>query len=194
MAYAFYPGRRLSFDGFLCTVRYVGKLSGANGEWLGVEWDDTTRGKHDGKHKGSQIFQCLSDAPTAASFVKSSRKFDSEQTVIQAIKSKYGNVDNPNLEAVIISGKVAEEVGFDKIAQEQARLADLRIILIDQMVVNGIAVRNASDVGIRHAQEELRTTCPNVTELDLGWNIFESWADVALICAALPKLKVLRVG
>lgn len=194
MTSAFYPGRRLSYDGFLCTVRYIGPLQGIGGEWLGVEWDDITRGKHDGKHKGQQVFQCLSDAPTAASFVKSSRRVDPEQTVIQAIRSKYGSSDAPDLDVVIISGKVAEEVGFDKIAQEQARLADLRIVLIDQMVVNGVATRNTSCIDLRHAQEELRTTCPNITELDLGWNVFESWTDVALVCGALPKLRVLKIG
>lgn len=194
MSSTFYPGRRLSYDGFLCTVRYVGPLAGTAGEWLGVEWDDATRGKHNGQHKGQQIFQCLSNASTAASFVKSSRKIDAEQTVVEAIKAKYGSAGAPDLDVVIISGKVAEEVGFDKIAQEQSRLADLRIVLIDQMVVNGVAARNASHSKVRDAQEELRATCPNITELDLGWNTFESWTDVALICTALPKLKVLKIG
>lgn len=51
-------GDRLSYDGALCTVRYVGEVAGTNGAWLGVEWDDPARGKHDGQHKGVRYFSC----------------------------------------------------------------------------------------------------------------------------------------
>ena len=54
-----YRGQRISFDGHLCTVRYVGPVkSTKNGDWLGVEWDDPSRGKHDGSHEGERYFQC----------------------------------------------------------------------------------------------------------------------------------------
>lgn len=58
MADDFYPGKRLCYDDQLCTVRYVGKIQGMKGEWLGVEWDDPERGKHDGKHNGVRYFEC----------------------------------------------------------------------------------------------------------------------------------------
>ena len=37
-------------DGFKARVRYIGPVAAAKKEteWLGVEWDDQTRGKHDG--------------------------------------------------------------------------------------------------------------------------------------------------
>jgi dynactin complex subunit len=55
-------GKRLSYNGALCTVRYIGDVSGTTGTWLGVEWDDPSRGKHDGSHKGTRYFECrLSD-------------------------------------------------------------------------------------------------------------------------------------
>lgn len=53
-------GQRLSFDGALCTVRYIGEVAGTSGVWLGVEWDDGARGKHDGHHKGVRYFSCRS--------------------------------------------------------------------------------------------------------------------------------------
>ena len=53
-----YPGRRLSFSGALCIVRYVGPVEGTKGDWLGVEWDDPSRGKHDGSHSGVRYFEC----------------------------------------------------------------------------------------------------------------------------------------
>lgn len=51
-------GSRLSFDGALCTVRYIGPVHGTKGEWLGVEWDEPDRGKHSGAHNGVKYFQC----------------------------------------------------------------------------------------------------------------------------------------
>lgn len=51
-------GSRLSFDGALCTVRYIGDVQGTKGQWLGVEWDDPTRGKHSGEHQGVKYFKC----------------------------------------------------------------------------------------------------------------------------------------
>ncbi|KAK5074344.1 hypothetical protein LTR64_006511 [Lithohypha guttulata] len=197
MTTSLYVGRRLSFEGSLCTVRYTGSLAGTKGEWLGVEWDDPSRGKHDGKHKDEQVFTCLSSSSTPASFIRPSRKPDAEQTLLEAIKSKYGGDstnNSSNTEIVIISGKVAQEVGFDKIAQQQAELAELRIVLVDQLVVNGIASRGASSSTIAKAQAELSTSCPNITELDISYNTIENWQDVADICSALPKLRTLRAG
>ena len=198
-----YVGRRLSYAGALCTVRYHGPLSGTKGEWLGVEWDDPSRGKHNGQHEGQQIFQCLSSSMTAASFVRPSRKTDPERTLLEAIKFKYaqtnvpvqadekgGAVDN----AIEISGKVVEEVGFDRIQKQLSVLTDLKIVLVDELVVSGVAIRNASRKDIRSAQLELARTCPNIVELDLGWNVIETWQDVVDMCSSLRKLKILKAS
>jgi len=51
-------GRRVECDGHRGTVRYDGDIAGAGtGRWLGVEWDDSGRGKHDGTHQGINYFQ-----------------------------------------------------------------------------------------------------------------------------------------
>lgn len=53
-----YQGERLSLKGETCTVRYVGCVAGKSGDWLGVEWDDPQRGKHNGTHEGEKYFEC----------------------------------------------------------------------------------------------------------------------------------------
>lgn len=55
---AHHVGQRLSLKHQLCTVRYIGAVADKSGEWLGVEWDDAERGKHDGTHDGAQYFTC----------------------------------------------------------------------------------------------------------------------------------------
>jgi dynactin complex subunit len=52
-------GQRLSFGGSLCTVQYVGPVNGqGNKIWLGVEWDNDLRGKHNGTYNGKEYFKC----------------------------------------------------------------------------------------------------------------------------------------
>ena len=65
MANDFYPGQRVSYSGALCTVRYIGEVQGTKGQWIGVEWDDPARGKHDGSHEGVKYFDCTQPELTA---------------------------------------------------------------------------------------------------------------------------------
>ncbi|OQU96676.1 CAP-Gly domain-containing protein [Cladophialophora immunda] len=198
-----YIGQRRSYGGALCTVRYRGPLSNTKGEWLGIEWDDTSRGKHNGQHEGQQIFQCLSPSPTAASFLRPSRNPDPERALLEAIKFKYAPVNNLRANAasarevddmIEISGKVVEEVGFERIQKQLSVLADLKIVLVDELVVSGIARHGSSTQHIRNAQLELERTCPNIVELDLGWNIIETWQDIVDMCVPFRKLKILKAG
>lgn len=57
-------GQRISYDGAACTVRFIGGVAGTTGSWLGVEWDDAARGKHDGSHKGTRYFTCTTSYPS----------------------------------------------------------------------------------------------------------------------------------
>ncbi|KAK7615425.1 hypothetical protein BKA81DRAFT_409110 [Phyllosticta paracitricarpa] len=219
MAAQFYAGKRLSFKNDLCTVRFVGAIEGVQGDWLGVEWDDPTRGKHDGSHNGVRYFKCARNHPTAGSFVRPNRPSDPPLSYVQALKKKYASdpADELNLDIVVtgpvpaqvpvnergkvikISGKEAEEVGFDKIRKKLANLQELRIVLLDclciarplpllleQADIEGkpnITAANLTDV---------KEVSPKIYELDLSRNLFEEWREVASICVQLDKLTQLR--
>merc|ERR1712027_163356 len=47
------------------TVRYVGEVAGTKGEWIGVEWDDEGRGRHDGPHDGKRYFSVRESAASS---------------------------------------------------------------------------------------------------------------------------------
>lgn len=51
-------GTRLRLAGHAGTVRFVGNVDNTSGIWLGVEWDDPKRGKHDGLKDGKRYFTC----------------------------------------------------------------------------------------------------------------------------------------
>ena len=215
MATEIYIGKRLSFDGHLCTVRYRGSIQGTKGEWLGVEWDDPTRGKHSGEHQGTRYFTCLNPSPTSASFVRPTRKSDLPRTFVQALKFKYASEENeddfqdPDVKEVfnhqppsktptvqpkpiLFNGKLAEEVGFNKIRAQLAQLSELRIVILD-----GLCMHRPEARGNGWAEEgeksDVRGACPKAVELDLSRNLFEEWREVTGICEQLRELRSLRV-
>lgn len=51
---AFILGQRLQVDKHKATVLFIGAVDGQFGTWIGLEWDEVTRGKHDGSHCGKR--------------------------------------------------------------------------------------------------------------------------------------------
>ncbi|KAH9888249.1 Thioesterase/thiol ester dehydrase-isomerase [Xylariomycetidae sp. FL2044] len=178
------PGDRLSYDGVVCTVRYVGEVKGTSGSWLGVEWDDPARGKHDGSHKGVRYFTCQSKSPTAASFVRPTRPVEKPQSFVTALNDKY-TAELSTASAIKFSGKVAEEVGFDKIRRKQARLSDLKVAILDGTRID----RAYSD-----EDAPITEVCPKIVELDLSRNLFQRAGTVVSICSHLASLRSLRLN
>lgn len=134
----------------------------------------------------------LSQSPTAASFIRPTRPADKPRTFLQALQEKYAGEVTTDREPVslgpqvIISGKVAEEIGFDKIRKQQAQLSELKIVIVD-----GMRIDSASVVG---AQEKpIREVCPKVTELVLSRNLFVDLGPIVEICSHLHQLRGLRL-
>lgn len=63
-------GERIVWHNTVGTMRYIGPVEGTKGTWLGVEWDDPSRGKHNGVLNGQRYFTPISSSDTAASFVR----------------------------------------------------------------------------------------------------------------------------
>ncbi|KAJ5779496.1 hypothetical protein N7457_007216 [Penicillium paradoxum] len=200
-------GQRQSFDGHLGTIRYVGTVQGTTGDWLGVEWDDATRGKHSGEHKGVRYFSCKSNRLTAGSFVRPSRPSDQPRGFLEALREKYASESEQDFshdtllsgtargKAIEISGKVVEEVGFDKIRKQLAELQELRIVLLDGLrVVGVIASYDQDQASHSEAVHKIGETCPKITDLDLSRNLLSRWRDVWDICNQLKQLKKLKLS
>ena len=62
------------------------------GEWLGVEWDEPTRGKHQGIHEGVQYFKPTSSSPTSSSFIRLN-KVTLGIDIVQGANERYGRVE-----------------------------------------------------------------------------------------------------
>ena len=131
----------------------------------------------------------LRQSPTVASFVRPSRIADPEQSFVNAVRQKYATeVTSQPLtialdKQIVISGKVAEEVGFDKIRKQQAQLHELKIVLVD-----GLRVSTAETT-----EKTVRDVCPKIVELDLSRNLFENFKEIIHICGELDNLRSLRL-
>jgi hypothetical protein len=116
--------------------------------------------------------------------VRPTRPADPPQTFLSALHIKYDHAPSAPARQVVISGKVAEEVGFDKIRRKQAQLSELKIVILD-----GSQVVSAG----KQDGQSIRDVCPQVTDLDLSRNLFIRFETVVDICSELQLLKTLRV-
>ena len=177
-------GQRISVEGDIGTVKYYGALEHDNAElWLGVEWDDPTRGKHDGVFKGRRIFEAA--GPKSASFVRL-KVVDRPQTFLEALRGKYQSEDDNEvgLAAMYLprSGKVLETVGFGRMKEKFSHLDKLDFADLSHCRVA------SADEG-----QAIEETCKELKDLNLAFNLISRWADVETLCQSLRSLRSLNL-
>ncbi|XP_071368632.1 tubulin-specific chaperone E-like, partial [Centroberyx affinis] len=169
-------GRRVTCDGERATVRYVGPVPPTAGLWLGVEWDNPDRGKHDGSHDGVQYFTCRH--PKGGSFVRPG-KASFGIDYLTAVREFYRfDVEEAFREEHSISSKTVECVGF-----QELRFEKLTVVSLSKRAVSGPG-----------ADGEIHRTTPDVQTLDLSENLLSCWDDVASITQHMPQLKELMLS
>ena len=85
-----------------------------------------------------------------------------------------------------ISGKYAEEVGLEKLAKRQAQLLGIHTLVLDRMCIR-------YSEGDDEADRSVAELCANITTLDLGGNLFETWDEILLLARLFPKLHSLTL-
>ena len=131
---------------------------------------------------------------------KYASEFLEQEKILREKREHYGSPSTGDAlhGSIEISGKVVEEVGFDKIRKQLSELQELRIILLDGLQVAGIraedGLQEEEDSGEKDAaRREIEQTCPKITELDLSRCLLSRWRDVADICGRLGRLRVLKL-
>ncbi|XP_027626642.1 tubulin-specific chaperone E isoform X2 [Tupaia chinensis] len=176
-------GRRVEVNGEYATVRFFGIVPPVAGPWLGVEWDNPERGKHDGSHEGTVYFKCRH--PTGGSFIRPN-KVNFGIDFLTAVKNRYVLEDGPEdarEQTVTFGNKPVETVGFDSVAKQQSQLSRLR-----EISLRSCAVSSAGDPG------GVAQTCPNIRKVDLSRNLLPSWGEVVHIAEQLKHLQVLNLS
>ncbi|XP_063773632.1 tubulin-specific chaperone E [Pseudophryne corroboree] len=172
-------GKRIICDGEYATVRYVGMVPPTAGLWLGVEWDNPLRGKHDGSHNGTRYFAC--SHATGGSFIRP-KKADFGVSFLTAVTKRYGSNSDWN-ENLVIGKKTVELIGIESVQDEQSKLVTLCDISLREC-----AVSNAGHKG------EIFDSCPNISTMNLSSNLLSSWESMADIACQLKTLKHLDLS
>jgi tubulin-specific chaperone E len=140
---------------------------------------------------GGYVFSETKYVISTGSFVRTSRPTDKPQSFVEAVRQKYATDDiavplsaapTSNTQHVI-SGKVVEEVGFEKITRQLAQLGELTTVIVD-----GLRINKAET-----AISKIRETCPKIINLDLSRNLFKKFEDVGDICVELDNLRTLKL-
>ncbi|XP_011844748.1 PREDICTED: tubulin-specific chaperone E isoform X1 [Mandrillus leucophaeus] len=177
-------GRRVEVNGEHATVRFAGVVPSVAGPWLGVEWDNPERGKHDGSHEGTVYFKCRH--PTGGSFIRPN-KVNFGTDFLTAIKNRYVLEDGPEEDRkeqiVTLGNKPVETVGFDSLMKQQSQLSKLQ-----EVSLRNCAVSCAGEKG------GVAEACPNIRRVDLSKNLLSSWDEVIHIADQLRHLEVLNLS
>lgn len=140
--------------------------------------------------------------------MRPSRRSEQPRGFLEALRQKYASEFEEELvrqkqgdsaaadglrDAIKFSGKVVEEVGFDKVRKKLAELQELKIVLLDGLRVGGILAHAAGPEERMEACRDIETTCSKIVELDLSYNLLERWTEIADICHCLKRLRKLKL-
>lgn len=190
---AFSLGERIcDTDSCKGTVKYIGKVASAkniNDIWIGIEWDDSSRGKHDGSCVDSdgilhRYFHCKSS--TGGSFLKPN-KIVRGRNFTEALRERYVALDAPEVapDAIIPDAFVQTSKGKLKSIQF---IGEKKIRVRQQIeTVTKISIRNDTVAII----DDIAAIAAHFTEVDLQDNLLFKWSEVAKLTSQLPLLDTL---
>jgi Leucine-rich repeat (LRR) protein len=185
-------------DGFIATVRYVGPVASAKKSdeiYAGVEWDDPTRGIHDGSvicRKTNQLvrhFSLSNSCQTGGSFLKLSKIDTGVELNLKLIQSRYVDSDAPLVAPNNILPYCARtSSGRDKPIEF---LGELQVRKKQQLErLNDISLRGLgiSSIACGNERELLVKTFEHLQELDVAGNLFSDWNSLFELLRIFPRL------
>ncbi|VDN05813.1 unnamed protein product [Thelazia callipaeda] len=152
-------------------VCYTGAVEGYSGDWVGIDWDDPLRGKHDGTLDG-KVYFCARSAKSG-SFVRP-QAVSVGRNLLEEIEDKYVN----NGPSDKIYGRINLHHTNLNVYKKQSNPWALKTIIVDGMRVASAPCKNCSPF-------------TNCTELNLHNNLLSRWCDLLDILSFFPSLRCL---
>ncbi|KAK7331245.1 hypothetical protein VNO77_25465 [Canavalia gladiata] len=184
----FWVGQRVHASGDsrrIGTVKYVGPVEGYSNTWVGVDWDNG-EGKHDGSINGVRYFHAKSER--SGSFIRA-QNLNQGISLLEALESRYRSDSTKDEEDEMYVLSTSNQrvsvqlLGKDKIHDKLSRFEELTSASLSYMGISSPGIPS-----------HIKSTVPNMKELDLTGNLLSEWKDVGTICEQLPALKTLNLS
>lgn len=199
-------GSRIALGKWRGTIRFAGQVASTNGNWLGIEWDDAEKGKHDGVHNGKRYFSCQRGVNSGSFIRPNAAGLSFGSSYLQAVKEKYIGKD----EATSSDGASQQHYSRKTLADVEIDVPNLEMIkkknaMLDKLKMIGlggwkddqgeeeILVAKAFDSKAGEKQGDIFSTTPLVSSLDLSRSLLSNWKEVERIAKELPQLTFLSL-
>lgn len=194
-------------DRYTATIRYLGPIDGQPGDWAGLEWDDHSRGKHDGSHNGKRYFTCPSNAGSFVRLPKLLETSDFGCSLFQALQTRYfpyisndGDYANNNC-TTSTTTKIQIHGGRELEVEVKGSGATALITTnnVHQAALVNCRISHHHD---HHNHQSMSKTIDSrltsallhLQELDLSDNLISSWDFINTLLQKTPRLTVLNVS
>jgi len=193
-----YLNRRIELNGFCGTIKYIGSLKHKNDSetelWLGVEWHEESRGKHNGTVEKYKYFETKNNK-NSGSLIKIS-KVNFGLDLEEAINFKY-NFENQKNEMYSFMSNIMENEAY---IQAKRKRIEIEFVGKDK------AIKKYSDyktfpridlsysylAGICDMKINLAVLFPNLRELNLTRSLLSKWSEFAFLLVSLRNLESLN--
>ncbi|GJD05879.1 Tubulin-specific chaperone E [Galdieria sulphuraria] len=168
-------------------VRFIGSLQSSNQDlsstlWVGVEWDNPTRGKHYGTYKDKKYFHCKRNKGSFVKLIDVEKS--SRNCFVDALMDKYcfDNLEEISQNSNVFQGnKIAQFVGFQKAADQFRKVSYLKHIALPNFAI----YRAGNDLDLKSG------ILASVEVLDISNNLFSEFSEVLNIIRHAPSLREL---
>eukprot|EP01134_Creolimax_fragrantissima_P006283 CFRG6283T1 len=179
-------------------VLYSGPVTGSEGMWVGVDWDDASRGKHNGEYRGTRYF--TASHKESGSFVREKNIFQG-LSIADAIREKY--IDTETTTYTSTSSKSHKPIQASAHTKNLLVSAMMEVAFVGE---NEIAAKQShldqlTTVGLRDTlvltagtEGELQSVAPRVVTADLSHTMIHEWDVVAKITGQWKDIHTLYLS
>ena len=192
-----YIGKKIELNEQTAIIKYIGPLMhkkdvNKNDIWIGVEWDDKTRGKHNGTVEGYEYFKTNNNLNSG--YLIRLNKINFGQTFIEALNYKYNFYGSQGND---FNKFVDQGLEMDNFIQTNKKIINIELVGKEKAVKEFSEFKRMICIDltysyVRALDDNLSNVLPRVQELQLTKTLLIKWSDLLDLLNLLPRLTLLN--